>query len=207
MTDAFAELEACLADGDGSAARAALADLDRGDEVLAALAMAARAGSPLAVELLIETLDEIGVVRAFAGAALLDRSAVDDVSQDALISIAESIHTFSGEVKVTTWVHRIVRNRVVDHLRRLRATVPLPPDDLGPAERMSSMLATKATVRAALDALPELYREPVVLRDLEGMAYQAIADRLGRRLGTIKGQIARGRALVAASLVASGEGR
>src|SRR5699024_11787465 len=128
---------------------------------------------------------------------LLDAAAVDDVSQDALISVAESIHRLSGQAKVTTGVHRIRRTRVVDHLRRQRATDPLPPDDLGPAHRMSSMLATRATVREALDALPGLYREPVVLRDLESLTYQEIAERLGSQLGTEQEQIARGGAIVA----------
>src|SRR5699024_12720403 len=59
----------------------------------------------------------------------------------------------------TTLFRSIVRNRVVDHLRRQRATDPLPADDVGPGHRMSSMLATRATVREALAALPELYRE------------------------------------------------
>lgn len=200
MSDRFSVLRQALRDDDSMAARVALAEVEPVDDALDELAARARDGSQAAVELLIETLDETGVVRAFAGAALLDAAAVDDVSQDALISVAESIHRFSGQAKVTTWVHRIVRNRVVDHLRRQRATDPLPADDLGPGHRMSSMLATRATVREALAALPDLYREPVVLRDLESLPYQEVAERLGRPLGTVKAQIARGRALVAAAL-------
>ncbi len=207
MTDRFSVLQAAVRAGDGTAARVALGEISPGEDALDELATLARDGSALAVELLIETLDDTGVVRAFAGAALLDTAAVDDVAQDALISVAESIHSFSGAAKVTTWVHRIVRNRVVDHLRRQRSADPLPPDDVGPAERMSSMLATRATVREALAALPELYREPVVLRDLHSLPYQEIADRLGRPLGTVKAQIARGRALVAAALAEPGPAR
>lgn len=97
-------------------------------------------------------------------------------------------------------MHRIARNRVVDHLRRQRATSPLPPEDLGPAERMSSIIATRATVRDVLAALPEPYREPVVLRDVEGLSYAEVGERLGRGVGTVKSQVSRGRALVAASL-------
>ncbi|MEE6288145.1 RNA polymerase sigma factor [Georgenia sp. MJ173] len=146
------------------------------------------------------------MVRRFARAALLDEAAVDDVAQDALISVAASIGSFRGSSKITTWVHRIVRHRVVDHLRRQRATSPLPPDDLGPAERMSSMIATRATVRAALASLPELYRDPVTMRDLGGLTYDEIAQRLDRSIGTVKSQVSRGRALVAATLRGSGSG-
>ena len=187
-----------IAAGDPLVARRLLANL--GDDALDELARIAAGGDPLATEMLVERLDASGIVRRFAHAALLDASAVDDVAQDALISVAASIHTFGGASKLTTWVHRIVRNRVVDHLRRQRATSPLPPDDLGPAERMSSMIATRATVRDAVAALPDLYRAPVVLRDLDGLTYEEIAQRLGRTLGAVKVQISRGRALVAATL-------
>ena len=56
------------------------------------------------------------------------------------------------------------------------------------------------TVRDAVAALPDLYRAPVVLRDLDGLTYEEIAQRLGRTLGAVKVQISRGRALVAATL-------
>lgn len=132
--------------------------------------------------------------------ALLDESAVDDVCQDSLISVAGSLRSFQGSSKFSTWVHSIVRRRVVDHLRRQRAALPLPEDDQGPAQRMSSTIATRATVQEALASLPELYRVPVTMRDLHGLPYAEIAAQLGRNVGTVKAQISRGRALVAANL-------
>ncbi len=171
---------------------------------LARLAAAGGPGAPLATELLVERLDASGVVRRFVRAALLDEAAVDDVTQDALISVAGSIHSFAGEARVTTWVHRIVRHRVVDHLRRQRSTSPLPPEDLAPGERMSSMIATRATVRDVLAGLPDRYRDPVTLRDVEGLPYTEVAERLGRSVGTVKSQVYRGRALVAAALRGAG---
>lgn len=169
------------------------------DEALDTLA--AHAGrDPSTLELLIETLDASGTVHRFAGAALLDKTAVDDVAQDALISVVESIGSYNGRGKFTTWVHSIVRRRVVDHLRRQRESIPLPEDEAAPAARMSSMIATRATVRKALDALPELYRMPVILRDVEGRTYAEIAEQLDRPEGTVKAQISRGRAMVAAQL-------
>ena len=167
---------------------------------LAHLAAAGGPGATLAVELLLERLDASGVVRRFVAGALLDHAAVDDVTQDTLVSVAASLASFSGSSRVTTWVHTIARHRVVDHLRRQRAAAPLPPGESGPAERMSSMIATRATVQALLAGLPDHYREPVTLRDVEGLPYEEVAARLQRPVGTVKAQVSRGRALVAAAL-------
>lgn len=190
-------LLAALRASDGVAARLRAAEVEQ-DERWAVLAGAAT--TPLAVELLIEELDASGTVRRFVRRLLLDEHAVDDVVQDSLVSVASSLAGFDGRSKVSTWVHQIVQRRVVDHLRRQRATTPLPADDLAPSARISSVIATRATVQGAVAALPELYREPVVMRDLHGLEYAEIAGRLDRSLGTVKSQIARGRALVAATL-------
>ncbi len=145
------------------------------DDVLLMLATRAESGSQHATDLLVTVLEESGMVRRFVRSALLDESAVDDVCQDSLISVAGSLRSFQGSSKVSTWVHSIVRRRVVDHLRRQRAALPLPEDDQGPAQRMSSTIATRATVQEALASLPELYRVPVTMRDLHGLPYAEVA--------------------------------
>jgi len=69
---------------------------------------------------------------------------------------------------------------------------------------MSSLIATRATLRDVLAGLPDRYRGPVTLRDVEGLPYTEVAERLGRSVGTVKSQVARGRALVAAALRSTG---
>lgn len=142
--------------GDGVAARRRAAELDQ-DERWTVLAGAAT--TPLAVELLVEEVDATGTVRRFVRRLLLDEHAVDDVVQDSLVSVASSVGGFDGRSKVSTWVHQIVQRRVVDHLRRQRATAPLPENDLAPSARISSIRASRATVQDAVAALPERYRE------------------------------------------------
>lgn len=201
MTEEPGELARALHDHDGTAARRLLREVPAtDDDSLQELALAAASGSELGTTLLVERLDESGVLHRFARGALFDEGAIDDVVQDSLISVATGIRSFEGSGKVTSWVHRIVRNRVVDHLRRQRATAPLAEDDLGPGQRISSLIATRATVQDALAALPDLYREPVTMRDLEGLPYAEIAANLDRSLGTVKSQVSRGRAMVAVSL-------
>lgn len=173
------------------------------DEALDALAERA-ASSRSALELLVETLDTSGVVHRFVGSMLLDRDAIDDVAQDTLISVVQSITSYRGGGRFTSWVHPIVRRRVADHLRRQRETTTLD-EELLPTARMSSMIATRATVQQALADLPELYRIPVMLRDVHGLTYAQVAERTGRTLGTVKSQISRGRAMVAGMLTEDGE--
>jgi len=195
------ELRHALDAGDFRTARSladeALAD-GAADQALDVLAEYAP-GHRRALELLIEVLDGSGTVRRFAGRMLLDKTAIEDVSQDALISVVESIGSFRRGAKFTSWVYPIVQRRVADYLRRQREGVPLDEEML-PGERMSSIIAARTTVQQALAQLPELYREPVVLRDIDGLSYAEVADALGRSVGTVKSQISRGRALVAGSL-------
>src|SRR5699024_12756805 len=82
---------------------------------------------------------------------------------------------------------------------RQRESTPLD-EEHSPTVRMSSMIATQATVREALERLPEIYRVPVVLRDIEGLPYAEVARRLDRSQGTVKSQIKIGRAHVAGML-------
>jgi RNA polymerase sigma-70 factor (ECF subfamily) len=191
--------DAALSAGDEAAARRLVreATAARDQSVLDVLARHSRRGDRMATELLVEAIDALGVARAFVREVLLDETAVDDVTQDVLVSVVGAIGTFTGDAKFTTWLHTIARRRVVNHLRRLRSDASLTQSDLGPAQRISSLIATRETVRHALAQLPDLYRQPVWLRDIDGLPYGEVANRLGRSVGTVKSQVSRGRALVA----------
>lgn len=202
VTQTAAALDEAMSACDGTRARRRLHDLvDEvgANEALEHVARRAAAESMLAVELLVEHLDDTGLVRRFVGGVLLDETAIDEVAQDTLVSVATAIDSFKGDAKFTTWLHRVARNRSVDYLRRQRATSPLDDDhDVGEAVRMSSMIATRETVRQLLMQLPDHYRQAVTLRDVEGLSYEDVAARLDRNVNTVKSHVARGRAFVAA---------
>lgn len=200
MDGAVATLETAVVGGHATRARRALDDVgdDDRDEALDVLARHAAAGSDVATELLVEAVDQFGAARRAVRRFLLDERAVDDVLQDTLITVAQSIRTFRGDARFTTWLHQLARNRAVDHLRRARATEPLSErDDPSAAERMSSLVASRHAVRQLLDELPDRYRDAVVLRDVERLPYAEIAARLGSNLNTVKSHVARGRAVLA----------
>ena len=213
-------MEAAVAGGNASLARRQLGELrDDADHeaALDVLARNAAQGSNLAREMLVEAVDRFGTARRAVRRFLVDESAVDDVTQDTLITVARSVGSFRGESKFTTWLHQVARNRSVDHLRRVRSTRPLPDDDgSGPggngidglfpdtAARMSSIVASRQAVQQLLGELPERYRDAVRLRDVERLPYAEVAVRLGRNLNTVKSHVARGRALLAALVLERG---
>lgn len=181
---------------------AALRAGDQSDGLLDGIAVAAAHGSDVALDLLLAAIDELGLARSAIRRLVLDPYAVDDITQDVLIVVAEKIGTFRGESRFTTWLYRVARFKAIDHLRRSRDTVGLDDSEQEPSDamRMSSLIANRALIRTALDALPEHYREAVVLRDVEGLPYEEVATRAGIPLNTAKTRVARGRALVAAKI-------
>lgn len=170
------------------------------NDVLEELARESAAGDLAALDALLRVLDERGLARAAVRRTILRDSDVDDVVQDVMVAVAEGIGGFRGESRFSTWMATVARHKAIAHLRRQRDEVELA-DDIGDAQRVSSVLATRAAVRDLLERLPEIYREVVVLCDVDQMRYPDIAERLGLNENTVRTRATRGRAL-AASLVA-----
>lgn len=197
-------LGAALDGGDAQGARRVAGGVpeDRGarDAGLDVLAHRAAGGSTVAFELLAELVDELGLARAGVRQVLVGESAVEDVTQDTLVSMAVSIRSFTGEAGFVTWLFTIAHHRAVDHLRRQRATEPLADDDVGDALRISSMISTREAVQQLVRRLPDRYRPAVELRDIERLSYADAAQRLGLNVNTVKSHVARGRTLLARML-------
>jgi RNA polymerase sigma-70 factor, ECF subfamily len=172
-------------------------------DLLDALAVHAARGSPSALEVLLRLVDEHRLDRVAIRRILIDDQDVEDAHQDVLIAVARSVHRFEAASAFTTWLYALARNTSVDHLRRRRQTLPLDDDEhrLTEASRISSMVAARTDLRAAVAALPEHYRAVLVLRDVEQRSYQEIADLLDLELNTVRSRLSRARALLAARLL------
>lgn len=159
---------------------------------------AAAADAPVALEVLVECVYSLDLARPAIRRLVFDPQTVDDIAQDVLIKVARSIGSFDGRSRFTTWLYQIARNTAIDHLRRRQAE----PTDRQPTEteRISSLIATRTDLAAALATLPDSYRQPLLLRDVHHLPYDDIAGRLGLNLNTTKSRIARGRAMAAAAL-------
>jgi len=193
-------LERATAGDRRAAARIATRLRDGDADLLDEVAREAAAGSPVALDLLLTAIDDLGHVRAAVRRIIVASAAVDDVAQEVLITVASKISTYRGEARFTTWLYQVAKYKGIDHLRRQRDTDTLDEHEGLEAARLSSIIATRASIRQAVDALPEHYRDAVVLRDLQQLSYQEVAERLDVPLNTARTRIARGRALLAATL-------
>lgn len=126
-----------------------------------------------------------------------------DLTQEVFLRVYRSLGSFGGRSSLKTWVFRIAVNHCRDRLSRWRPPTQ-PLDDRNEGEipyadpsRGPEELAVAADegrrVAAGLAKLPAAFREAVVLRDIEGLSYEEIADVLGVRIGTVRSRIARGR--------------
>ena len=175
----------------------------------AALLADLRAGHPGAYEQLVRTHG--GRLLAVARRLLASEEDARDALQEAFLNAFRSIHRFEGQALLSTWLHRIVVNVSLMKLRSRRRKPEESLDHLLPAfrddghfmERFESgaepadaRLAREeeqAAVRAAIDDLPEHYRTVLLLRDIEGMSTQDVADQLGITANAVKLRLHRAR--------------
>jgi RNA polymerase sigma-70 factor (ECF subfamily) len=128
----------------------------------------------------------------------------EDLTQDIFLKIFKALKTFDRRANFQTWIISISRNLCIDHyrsVRKERQTIARDVDsnDLQPIATERGPYAQaehqdlRAQLRQALETLPVTLRTAVVLRDLQELSYQEIADRLGLPEGTVKSRINRGR--------------
>jgi RNA polymerase sigma-70 factor (ECF subfamily) len=128
-----------------------------------------------------------------------------DLTQEVFLRIYRHLGSFSGRSALKTWVFRVALNHCHERMSRFRPLmqplaeemeegngVTLADPARGPEDLAVAADAGRQVARA-LDRLPPAFREAVVLRDLEGLSYQEIAEVLRVRVGTVRSRIARGR--------------
>jgi RNA polymerase sigma-70 factor (ECF subfamily) len=145
-----------------------------------------------------------------------DMAEAEDLVQETLVRAYTHIGDISREDTVKGWLHTILRNLFINrYQRRARAPRSVSLDKLSdeivqpiadqrpavPEDVVERRLEHRAALSALAD-LPTAYRVPVILADIEGLAYQDIADRLDLPLGTVRSRIARGRRRIRRSMFA-----
>lgn len=138
----------------------------------------------------------------------------EEVAQDVLLKVYNKIDAFRGDAALSSWIFRITFNTVMSRLRsqKFMRRLEIPAEDvvLDRDDRQNrsrtepvdwSSMADETILRRqmreklneAMLELPEIYRVPVVLRDLQGLSTEEASERLGIKEQTLKSRLHRGR--------------
>jgi RNA polymerase sigma-70 factor (ECF subfamily) len=189
----------------------------------AALVAELKAGSEAAFALLIAQYHQ--PIYSVLARSLQDPSDAADITQEVFLKVFRGIGTFHGDASLKTWIYRIALHEASNRRRwwsrhkqqELTIDSPMGESDDGDSFCLGDTLAdsgrsplehaveqqTKLRVEAALQKLPENFRTVVVLREIEGFAYDEIAEILDIHIGTVKSRLLRGRAALKNHLQAS----
>jgi RNA polymerase sigma-70 factor, ECF subfamily len=147
-------------------------------------------------------------IAALIGRYIADWSEVQDVAQETFIRAYRAIGNFRGDAQFYTWLHRIAVNTAKNHLvasnrrppggdieiedaEQYDAGVRLRDTDTPEREMMRQQL--EQTVMRAVEALPEELRLAITLREVDGLSYEEIAQRMDCPIGTVRSRIFRAR--------------
>jgi RNA polymerase sigma-70 factor (ECF subfamily) len=144
-----------------------------------------------------------------------NREDAEEVTQDVLMKVYRKIGAFRGDSALSSWIYRITFNTAISRLRNSRLAraaeqherapdgeddrlrTPRQPADWSnmPDEALLRLQLRQAVV-TAIQELPEIYRAPVVLRDIEGLTTEEASNRLRVKDQTLKSRLHRGRLML-----------
>jgi RNA polymerase sigma-70 factor (ECF subfamily) len=135
----------------------------------------------------------------------------EDLVQEAFIKAFGALKSYRFEYRFSTWLYKIAANCAIDYLRKRKidamsldrpvetsdgeVSVELADWTYNPEETLYKQ-RQRISIAEAIDALPEKYKEVIVMRHSEDMAYDEIAKQLGVPVGTVKARIFRARELL-----------
>ncbi len=149
-------------------------------------------------------------LRGYIRRQVRNESAVDDLLQEVFVRVHTHGANIRAQESLRGWLYEITRNVVTDHFRRQRPGqfVPFPIDAEEryaapePDTVASSLQALSPCVRAMAEALPEPYREALLLTEFAGLSQRALAGRLGLTFSGAKSRVQRAREKLRALLLA-----
>jgi len=150
------------------------------------------------------------------GRMVRDSTEVEDIVQESFIRAYRALPGFRNDSAFYTWLYRIgvntAKNWLLTHGKRAAATTGVDDEDaegreepelLRDADAPERLLMTKQigeTVNAAMEALPEDLRTAIVLREIDGLSYEEIAQVMDCPIGTVRSRIFRARDAISAKV-------
>ena len=135
----------------------------------------------------------------------------EEAAQNAFVAAWRGLPAFRGDAKFSTWLYRLATNAAIDFLRREKKhtdhadidELEQPDDGPSPQETVERSERT-AAIRTAVAALPEQYRQVLLLRYMQELSYEEIGRALNLPEGTVKSRINRAKGQLKELLAASG---
>ena len=165
---------------------------------------AARRGDETAFESLVRLYEKR--VMALAMRMCRDPDDAAEAAQEAFLAAWQGLPAFRGEAGFSTWLYRLTSNACVDLLRRegRRRAVAGPsfndeearvevPDTAPSPQETAERRELQAQIREGLQAITPEHRQVLLLREMQQLSYDEIAERLSLDVGTVKSRISRGR--------------
>lgn len=135
---------------------------------------------------------------AFIHSRVPDRVASSDILQEVFLKILTRLSTLNDQDKLQSWLYQIARNSITDHYRQRRIEMLESLEDTPEAlpEDDSAMRHMESCLRPMILSLPPLYREALLLSEIEGLSQKELALRLGISYSGAKSRVQRGRVLL-----------
>jgi len=133
-----------------------------------------------------------------------------DMMQEVWVKVWRNLPRFKGDSSLSTWLYRVAMNTCLDELRRRKKGAQVSMETLAEsgweptdpqAEELLERSINRELLLSALSTLAEDYRAVLVLRDLQGMAYEEISAILNIPLGTVRSRLSRARKQMAKNLL------
>ena len=177
------------------------------------LVRAAAGGDTEAFERLVRTYENKIYHLALRMCGSADEAA--DIAQEAFLAAWRGLPSFRGDSGFATWLYRLTSNAAIDYLRRQkkqRGDMSLDDEELGldavdtgpGPQDAAERTEVRSVVAAGLQELSEGHRQVLVLREIQGLSYEEIADVLEVDLGTVKSRISRARSALRKILLQKG---
>jgi RNA polymerase sigma-70 factor, ECF subfamily len=134
-----------------------------------------------------------------------EASLVDDIAQEVFIRVYEALPRFRFESSFYTWLYRITVNKSRDELRKRRTRKFFSLHSMldASSEELQSKIrvfpedgSAKELVNKGLQQLPEKFRIPIILKDIDGLSYEEMAEVMQCEIGTVKSRLSRARSML-----------
>lgn len=131
----------------------------------------------------------------FVQSRVKDHATAEDIVHDVLLRAWERREQLRDETKLAPWLYQMTRFAIIDHHRASRPSEELPEDLVAPVhEEEAVQQIARHCIAPLIARLPERYREPLTLSEIEGLTQQQVATRLGLSLSGAKSRVQRARA-------------